>query len=240
MSYASNDIGYSNQRITSIQQTVASFNGILCATQSLANELSGTAPGTVGAKLATYANTIYNGTTQGWIADRTRYLQSIAPAQGTVIIASPKTVFWSISPTYPVSTYGLKSNYSDTLAGWNIVTYVSSVALGLYVSGVPESIASYCGAGALGVKILSALTVSSNYYTIDVYNFCIWNTQYSFVCQYLWETPAIAQLVPRQCNGLYYILSSLNSSITYQQNQTNFEQQKQSCFGPLSGGSSLV
>jgi len=246
MSQLSKELSYSNQRQTAITNSVAAFNGITSTIQSLIIELTGNNPNTAGATLQTQANAIYKGIgsgSDGWVADRLRYLKAVAPAANTQIIASPKTIFLIVSANdWALPGYGQRGYYSDTLGaglklpltgGWSIVTMVSSTTQGTYLSTY-EDMQTYCSTGGIGQLVLSAYYYTGNIlYTQDVHLFCPWNTSYEFACKYLWETPAIASTFNRQCNGLYSSFYALTGSSVYQQNQLTFEQQKQQYLTPL-------
>ena len=236
MSQVSQDLQSSGQRVAAIQQSVKSFNAIAATTQSLITELTGTNVGTAGNTLNIYSTTIYDGTSEGCIADRKRFLEAHPPATPDGYTSLSFVV------NYPGGSWGTKSSYTDDLADWNITAVAAGGIfpnpLTVVVPTVGEAgddrIATYCGAGGYGVFVLSAMKSDNvTIYTQDVYNFCVWNSQYQFVCRYLWETPIIAQAAKRQCNGLMYSLSTLSTGITYQQSQLGFENDKQTYLTPL-------
>jgi len=218
------DFNTSAPTIAALRNSISNFTLITSGIRTEINEFLSDTYG-AGKTLTSWANEIYTGLNVGWVADRTRFLnspQSPNPLPWTVAF---NTIITAFCASGPVTPFGVKANYNGSLSEWSIYPSLSpNPASTPGAAPASETIAAYGG----GSLILSAIRTypTTQTYTKDRYDFYLNDQTFRFVCRYLNETPLNVTLGDH-CRGLIYSLSALEMGNKSMTNQIAFETTKQ-------------
>lgn len=217
------DLNTSAPTIDALRNSITTFTLIASGIRTEINEFLSDTYG-AGGTLTNWTNEIYNGTDRGWIADRTRFLNSPQSPNLLPWTVAFKTIITAFCASGPVTPFGIKTAYTGGLSDWSIYPSLSpNPASTPGAAPASETIAAYGG----GSLILSAIQTypTTQTYTKDRYDFYLNDQTFRFVCRYLNETPVdVAR--GEHCRGLIYSLSAMEMGTTSMTNQISFETTK--------------
>ena len=221
------DLNTSVPTVAALQNSIATFTLIASGIRTEINEFLSDTYG-VGKTLKDWELEISNGigvNGHGWVADRTRFLNSPQSPNPVPWAVAPKTIITAFEASGPVGSFGNKTDYNGSLSEWSIYPSLSpNPGSTPGAAPVSETIDAYGG----GSLILSAIRTApvTETYTMDRYTFFENDYTFKFVCKYLNETPVNVALGD-QCRGLIYSLSAMQTGTTSMKNQITFTRLKQ-------------